>query len=237
MTALDGFIKPFPYVVAIVQAREGGTRFPGKVLADLGGKPVLQHVIERACLAKEVHSVCFTTPSKRISDLASSLGVFGHWYRGDENDLVARYVAAADWCGADIIVRLTADSPLVDPSLIDLGVRRLWDHDFYSNVWERNLAGAKLPKGLEVEVFPRDTLTRLDRLSKGHPSREHCVKFIYDTHFLWDVARDGIAPNVQINWSIDTPADLNRVAYVVKVAPFSVTHTDILSVLRQQEGL
>ena len=120
-------------VLVVIQARLGPTRLPGKVLMDLGGKPVLQWVVERA--QREGYPVIVAGRAKdlgRTPSLAPSCGSF--WWDGDENGVLGRFVAAVTWDGGPmppnahipykprptpaIVVRITADCPCLDPALI-----------------------------------------------------------------------------------------------------------------------
>jgi len=104
---------------AVIQARAGSTRLPAKVLADLGGRPVLEWVVRAAQAAGQVTEVIVATSTLAVddivADLAASLGVAV--VRGSEDDVLSRFVAALDAHPCDAIVRLTADCPLLDPTL------------------------------------------------------------------------------------------------------------------------
>src|SRR5450756_411411 len=105
----------------VIQARTGSTRLPGKVLEDLGGHPVLEWVVRAAKAATQIDTVIVATSTLAgddvVAELAESFGV--PVVRGSEDDVLSRYVAALDAYPADAIVRLTADCPLLDPTLID----------------------------------------------------------------------------------------------------------------------
>ena len=114
-----------PRTLAVIQARVGSTRFPRKVLADLCGKPMLEHVITRAALAETLDAVVVATTVEAaddaVADLAAACGALVT--RGSVSDVLSRYLLAAEEHGADVVVRVTSDSPLVDPELIDRLVR------------------------------------------------------------------------------------------------------------------
>jgi spore coat polysaccharide biosynthesis protein SpsF (cytidylyltransferase family) len=128
-----------PKVVAIIQARMGSTRLPGKVLMDLKGKPVLQWVVEAAQNARLVDEVIVVTPDLVIADWCGRHGVQS--LIGPEDDVLARFVMAAEKTKADVIVRLTADCPFLDPILIDLCIAT------------RSCAVDEWPDGKDVQVF------------------------------------------------------------------------------------
>ena len=144
-------------VVAIVQARLGSTRLPGKVLRDLAGKPMLARVLERVRRAESVDETIVATSDLPGDDaLAEWLTAGGHaFFRGSEQDVLARFAGAAAQAGADAIVRITADCPLIDPGVIDEVVAAF-------NAGQPGLAYAS-------NVLPRRTFPRgLDKIGRAH---------------------------------------------------------------------
>ena len=219
--------RPFPFVLAIIQARAGGLRFPGKVFEKVGGKSVLEHAIARVKDAERVHSTVVSTPDKRISDLADNRGVFGFWYRGDEQDVLSRFVKTAEWENSDIVVRITADSPLVPTELIDDTIASLENNDIASTVRDRTF-----PRGFDIEVFHRDVLYRLDRLVEDPALREHVTLFAYQNPelFRWSSVtqrRDFSAYDL----SVDTPTDLEFVREVYELSKPDVSQESIIKAL------
>src|SRR5512134_3241120 len=108
-------------VLVVIQARTGSTRLPGKVLADLGGLPVLEWVVRACRAAQAADGVVVATTTEAaddaVADLAASLGV--DVVRGSEGDVLARYVQAVDEHPCDAVVRITSDCPFTDPAVID----------------------------------------------------------------------------------------------------------------------
>ena len=162
----------------VIQARTGSTRLPGKVLEDLGGHPVLEWVVRAAKAATQIDTVIVATSTLAgddvVADLADSLGV--PVVRGSEDDVLSRYVAALDAYPADAIVRLTADCPLLDPTLID-AVAGAWagspTHDYVST-----LVARCLPRGLDVELVTAQALRAVDRIAVDH-DRVHVTSLLY----------------------------------------------------------
>ena len=154
-------------VTAVIQARAGSSRLPGKVLLDLGGRPVLSWVVRAAQEAAEVDEVVIATSDRDLDDpveeAARELGVA--CVRGSEDDVLSRFVLALDTHPADAVVRLTADCPLLDPGLID-AVVALWravpERDYVSTVLVRTL-----PRGLDVEVVKAEALRRVARTAQA----------------------------------------------------------------------
>ncbi len=162
-------------VSAIIQARLGSTRLPGKVMMDLCGKTVLARVIERVKGAKTVDSICVATSVEPVNDIialeAGKNGVTS--YRGSENDVLGRYCKAASKIRPDIVVRVTADNPLTDPHFIDMCVRKMIAEDL------EFVAMINMPYGSNVEVVRKDTLLRISRVTKNASDREHVTAYIY----------------------------------------------------------
>ncbi|MDP2618620.1 MAG: glycosyltransferase family protein [Hyphomicrobiales bacterium] len=157
---------------AIVQARHNSTRLPGKVLADLAGRPVIAHVIERALRIPGVDVVVCAVPdqpeSRQIEAYAKGAGA--KTFRGSEQDVLARTLGAARSAGADIVVRVTSDCPLIDPAVCGdvVALRAAEDVDYASNVDPRSF-----PAGLDCEVFTVEALAVASMLADEPYEREH----------------------------------------------------------------
>lgn len=164
--------------VCIVQARMNSTRLPGKILLEIAGHPLLKHLIDRIKEAKTIDEIVIATtinPDCRpIIELAEKEGV--QWFAGDEDDVLARYLGAAKKTGAEHIVRITSDCPLIDPVTIDKIVNLYHDNqaDYVSNTIERTY-----PRGLDTEIFSFEALERADRMAVDKPYREHVTLFMY----------------------------------------------------------
>ena len=169
--------------VAIIQARMTSTRLPGKVLADLAGRPVLEHVVRRVSSAERIDDVVVATTVNASDDplveLADRLGV--RWHRGDEHDVLSRYVDAAREAAAEMVVRITADCPLADPAVID-SVCAALDQRRTACDYASNAVVRSFPRGLDVEVLFRDVLDRVNRLATEPAEREHVTMTVYSTH-------------------------------------------------------
>lgn len=189
-----------PKTVAIIQARMSSSRLPGKVLLDLAGKPMIQHVVERASRAHSLDSVLVATTSNPsddpIADFAASISV--PCTRGSLHDVLDRYYQAAKANNAEIIVRITADCPLIDPEVIDQTVALIGitncavpnsqslipnlQFDFSCNRLPPPFTRT-FPIGLDVEACTFAALERAWTESKETFHREHVMPFIYEgTH-------------------------------------------------------
>lgn len=168
-------------IVAIVQARMGSTRLPGKVLKDLAGKPMLQRVLSRAASAKYLDKIVVAMPdlqeSVPIERLCSELGYA--CFRGSENDLLDRYYRTAVAHCADTIVRITADCPLIDPQVIDLVIQQYMKCPAAMRYASNIHPTRTFPRGLDTEVFGFDTLESAWRNDGNESWREHVTPFIY----------------------------------------------------------
>ncbi len=199
--------------VAIIQARIGSTRLPGKVLMDLSGRPMLARQLARLqqCTRLDDLVVATTTDVRDdpVAALARAEGV--RCFRGSENDVLSRYVGAAAEARAQAVVRITGDCPLIDPEVTDLVVQDLLDHastcDYCTNTLQRTY-----PAGLDVEAFFVDVLHRLDRLSKRPDQREHVTVLLRTRPALFQSrhVKDD-ADNSDLRWVVDRQADLDVV--------------------------
>lgn len=164
-------------VYAIIQARLGSKRLPGKVLLNVLGKTILEYVIERVKKAKTLDDVVVATSVKKedlqIVNLASKLGV--SIYCGSEEDVLDRFYQAARLYGMQHIVRITADCPLIDPQVIDSGVNHYFESgaDYCSNALERTF-----PDGEDVEVFSLNALQDAWKNATLLSEREHVSPYI-----------------------------------------------------------
>lgn len=194
--------------VAIIQARMGSTRLPGKVLMDVGGSTMLARVVERTRRARGIDAVVVAATIDRRDDaiLAECRSLDVPVTRGSEEDVLDRYHRAAAEHHADPVVRITSDCPLLEPAVLDqtLDAFREGHPDYASNVLERTF-----PQGLDVEVMRRDALERAWRAAKQPYERVHVTPYIYqhpDAFRLLAVRADGDYSGYR--WTVDTAEDL-----------------------------
>ncbi|MEM2890792.1 MAG: glycosyltransferase family protein [Candidatus Hadarchaeum sp.] len=198
-------------IVAIVQARMGATRLPGKVMADIVGKPLLWHVINRIKRAKLIGEIVIATTTDREDDVIEKWAKENNLkcYRGSADDVLDRFYQAAKKYGASIIVRVTADDPLKDPVLIDKVIRYYLEHkdkfDYVSNIIKPTY-----PEGLDVEVFPLKTLERAWREASTKVDREHVTTFIWNNPDKFRLANiEHVGEDIShLRWTLDYPEDL-----------------------------
>ena len=143
-------------VGAVLQARLGSTRLPGKMLRDLCGMPLVDHVVERLRRARSLDRIVVAIPEGGRDDALAAHCLSRGWdtFRGSEDDVLGRYAACARAFGLDHIVRATGDTPLVDPEEVDRLVRlHLEEGADYSS--SKDEVGSRLPNGTGLEMFTR----------------------------------------------------------------------------------
>lgn len=198
-------------VVAIIQARTGSSRFPGKVLFDLAGKPVLAHVIDRAQRIPGVQEVIVATTILDKDDpvvaLAQRYGAAGA--RGSETDVLDRFYQAARPAHAKVVVRLTGDCPLLDPEVSGQVLARflLGDADYVSNVHPPSY-----PDGLDTEVLSFGALERAWREANLPSEREHVTPYIWKNQSARPFRLANVSWERDLSswdWVVDTKEDLS----------------------------
>lgn len=202
--------------VAIVQARMTSTRLPGKVLMDICGKPALAHVIERLKRVPEIDAIVVATTTGHRDDavhaLARDLGVDG--FRGDETDVLGRFAGAARAARADIVVRVTGDCPLLDPSVVGrvIAERANSGADYASNTLRRGY-----PIGMDAEAFLATALHAADQEALAEDEREHVTPFVYrhgERFHLENVAAPPDLKRPDLRLTLDTAEDLDLIRAV-----------------------
>lgn len=201
-------------IVAIIQARMGSSRLPGKVMADIAGKPMIFHVANRVGRAKMIDLVAVATSTHNSDDVLAAYckneGI--RCYRGSEDDVLDRFYQAAKDFNADIVVRLSSDCPLHDPDIIDLTVKTLLESkaDFVSGGMETTF-----PDGLDAAAFPMTTLEKTWREATLKSDREHVTTYIHHNpeKFRRETIRNGEDLSHH-RWTVDEPRDLEFVRQI-----------------------
>ena len=162
-----------PRTVAIVQARMGSSRLPGKVMMKIGGRPLLVYLVERISRARTLDAIVVaTTTNPRdnvIIEECERRGIPN--FRGSEDDVLSRYVSAARACDADVIVRVTADNPFTDPDSIDRVV------DEIASTGAGYAIEMNLPSGTAGEALTSNALTFIDSVADMPHWREHVTLY------------------------------------------------------------
>jgi spore coat polysaccharide biosynthesis protein SpsF len=232
--------------VAIVQARMGSTRLPGKVLEDVNGEPLLALVLARVGRATGIDEVAVATSTlpgdDPVADLARRCGV--RVVRGSEQDVLARYATAAVELEAELVVRITADCPLVDPGVVGqlLALRGAEDLDYAGVLTGAASANGRrhFPDGLDAEVVQASVLAEAAREATAAYDREHVTPFVKARPQRFRLgALEAEQDLGHERWTVDQAEDLAFVrAVVTRLAePASAGLADILAVLADEPGL
>ena len=224
----------------IIQARMGSTRLPGKSMMDIGGKPLIWHVIERAKKSGKASAVVLATTKDRgddaLADFAERSGIA--CFRGNVEDVLDRYYRAAKASGAKFVVRITGDSPMVDAGLIDLALQKLQDgkYDYVSN--------GKQPwmDGFDVEAFTFPALERAWKEAKMASEREHVTPHIknsgkFRTLYLENDPRlDGVQCSVDRENDLEFVREIYRLL-LKKGLDHNFTYLDVIALLEEKPAL
>jgi spore coat polysaccharide biosynthesis protein SpsF len=198
-------------VVAIIQARMGSTRLPGKVLKDIQGETMLARVLNRVRRARLLDELLVATTDRFADDVI--VKECQHWsvpvFRGDEEDVLDRYFRAAQLVKAEIVVRITSDCPLIDPEIIDKTIAAFLDArpDYASNTLVRTY-----PRGLDTEVMTHDVLGRAWQEARTPYQRVHVTPYIYERPAEFRILPvTGSADHSSLRWTVDAQEDLEFV--------------------------
>jgi spore coat polysaccharide biosynthesis protein SpsF len=223
---------------AIIQARMGSSRLPGKVLMDIAGKPLLWHVINRIKRCATIHQIIVATSTheedRAILTLAQQSGVKS--FAGSEEDVLDRFYRAATEFNADPIVRITADCPVIDPQIVDEAVQR-----FLSGHYDVYGLSGEFPDGLDVTVFSYAALKDAWNNARLPSEREHVGPYILNHP---EKFRQGTFKKFHnlghMRWTVDEPRDLQfiREIYNRLYTEKEVFLTeDILKLLKKEPDL
>ena len=219
--------------IVIIQARMSSTRLPGKVLKELAGKPVLEHMIRKAGKIVGIDRVVVATSDQASDDPVAT------WceqqkvdcYRGNLNNVLARFISAAEEYKADNIMRLTADCPLFDPNVSSqiLALFQATGADYCSNVNPQSW-----PDGLDCEVFSLEAIKEAQEQASGE-DLEHVTTFIRRNQSRFKVAnlRCPLPHLYDYRWTMDTPEDYEFLQKLFDVLPEDFGYLDVLDILEK----
>jgi spore coat polysaccharide biosynthesis protein SpsF len=230
-------------VVAIIQARMGSSRLPGKVLRDIHGKPMLAWVVERTRKASSVSEVMVATTSDPSDDMVEQVcrQMSIPCFRGNIYDVLDRYYQAAREAQADVVVRITADCPLIDAGLIDTVVQRFVEEkvDFAANrlppPYQRTY-----PIGLDVEVVSFQALQRAWQEASEKHEREHVLPYLYESPGRFKTLTvDHETDLGSYRWTVDTFEDLEFIQKLFTLLPDTENFTwlDVLKIVEKNPQL
>ena len=229
-------------IVATIEARMTSSRLPGKVLMEACGKPMLQHMIERLQRVPSLDGIIVATTGNdtdaAIVELAESMGV--GFFRGSEDDVLLRVLGAAREHDIDVIVEMTGDCPLIDPSLVEdciLGYQNA-EVDYVSNVLERTY-----PRGMDTQVFATEILADVANRTNDPEDYEHVSIYIYrhpEIYSLKNIPGPPHLTNPGLGLTLDTPEDLELIRRIFEILYPDIpafTLADILAVLKNNPEL
>lgn len=202
----------------IIQARMGSTRLPEKVMKNLQGKTVLEHVIERVRQSKLIDEIIIATTTHErdavIESEALRCGVKA--FRGSEDDVLSRYYYAAKDNNLDVVVRITSDCPLIDPKVLDEIINYFLKNkfDIVSNAGS-DLSSRTYPRGLDTEIFSFKVLENAFYNAKEEYQREHVTPFIYEMANQAFYYKNNVDYS-KYRWTLDTDEDFNLISEVYK---------------------
>lgn len=223
---------------AIVQARMGSSRLPGKILMPLAGKPALAHLVERLSFSKNIDHIVIATTTDACDDVVeafckrTAVDVF----RGSELDVLDRYYQTATAVAADPIVRVTADCPVIDPLVLDEVIE-----GYFAGGYDVYGLDGEFPDGLDCTVFSYETLAKTWRDAKLPSEREHVGPYMVNHPELFKIGGhikyQGLSHH---RWTLDEPRDLQFLEQIYNrlYQPGEIfTTQDILALLAREPNL
>ncbi|MCG2758606.1 MAG: glycosyltransferase family protein [Desulfobacteraceae bacterium] len=204
-------------IVAILQARMGSSRLPGKVLKPILGRPMLEHHIERIKLSSKINRIVVATSidpaDQAIVDLCRQIGIES--FEGELENVLDRFYQAARLYKSDHVVRLTGDCPLADPHLIDelIDFYFVQKCDYASNCYEPTL-----PDGLDAEVFSFAVLEQVWKEAVLPSHLEHVTPFIYMHPERFKIKSHKYHTDLShLRWTVDEYEDLEFVRRIYEI--------------------
>lgn len=205
----------------IIQARMNSSRLPGKIMMDLCGKPVIWHVYERLKKCREVDEIIIATTDSAVDDsfvsYLQSQNI--HFYRGSEEDVLDRYYCAAKDHNMDIIVRITADCPLIEARIVDelCKVIKRTEYPIVTNIGISNVSSKSMertfPRGLDAEVFRFSLLEEAYLNGKEKYHKEHVSPYMYENcKNIFNLKNEKDYSNYR--WTVDTIDDFKLVEII-----------------------
>jgi spore coat polysaccharide biosynthesis protein SpsF len=217
--------------VAVIQARMGSSRLPGKVTAEIDGRPMLRFMIDRLATC-EIEELVLATSDLPIDDPVAEIGTSAciPVVRGSEADVLDRFRRALELHPADVAVRLTADCPLADPDIVNAAVRR---HAETNAAYTSNTLVRTFPDGLDVEVIDAQVLREAADRAIDPAEREHVTAYVYRHPTTYALSALRTSPSYgDERWTVDTQEDLEFIRGVVgRVGDPLASWQQILSVI------
>lgn len=204
--------------VAVVQARMQSTRLPGKVLKEILEQPLIGYLIQRLKRSQRIDQIVIATSTEPADDLIAQYCQHHAvaFFRGSEVDVLARYFDSAKAYNADFIVRVCADSPLIDPVLVDELVEEFLqaqpECDYLSNTINQSC-----PLGMNAEVFTFQALEQANAKANHPYDREHVTPYLYRHPELFQISEKHYSPDLgSVRLTVDTPEDFELVRLILE---------------------
>lgn len=223
----------------IIQARMGSTRLPGKVLMKLDKQnTVLDYVIQQLKHCKNIEKIIIATTSLKEDDIIETFAKNNKilYFRGNSLDVLDRYYQCAKLHNLTIIIRITADNPLIDPNIVEKVLTKFKPHlyDYISNVVVRSF-----PYGNETEVFSFDALEKAWNGAKNDNEREHVTPYFYNNPKKFKVYNIKNQNDLSsLRWTVDQIEDFTLVKNIIsKIDKRPILMDDIVSLLTKEPDL
>lgn len=200
-------------VGAIIQARMGSSRLPGKVLMEIKGRPVIDYLFERLGYCKYLQIKLLATTTNREDDALVDYAINRSipYFRGSEHDVLDRYYNAAKKFGIDHIMRITADCPLIDPQVCDLIIEQ-----YQKEKADFVVTGPSFAEGLDCEIFSRQVINIAHQKANKISEREHLTLYIHNhAETFRKITLENETDDGRYRFTIDEPADFEVVKNII----------------------
>ncbi len=227
-------------IVAIIQARMGSTRFPGKVLKKINSKHLLSILISRIKLSKNIDEIVVATTENEADDFLCKWLKDNriNYFRGSEANVLERFWKCSKKFNADIIVRLTADDPLKDPQIIDKAVEIFIKNEPLDYV--SNTIVPSYPEGLDIEVFSEFALDLAFKKATLRSEHEHVTPYIWKNPNIFKLYNFQMSPNLSgWRWTVDRYEDLEFIDSLLKLTgyDFSAGYMELIKIINENPSL
>ncbi|MFF6014769.1 cytidylyltransferase domain-containing protein [Lysinibacillus fusiformis] len=203
-------------IVAIIQARMGSTRLPGKILKKVNGRPLLSYQLERLQQSNHINDLVIATTLNEKDDLIVEFCKKNNilWFRGSEKDVLARYYETAKTFKADAIVRITSDCPIIDVQVVDKTIQYFVDnnYEYVSNTVDRTY-----PRGLDTEAFTFEALEKAYKEAVMERDREHVTAYFYTNPDVFKISSVRNETDYsKYRWTVDTEEDFQLIKNIIE---------------------
>jgi spore coat polysaccharide biosynthesis protein SpsF len=229
-------------IVAIIQARMGSTRLPGKVLLEVEGRKLLEILYSRLKRSKLITEIIIATTTESVDDAIIDFCQQQKYkfFRGSEQNVLSRYYDCAVENKADVIVRITSDCPLIDPNEVDRVIEyfnKNPQYDLVSNTVKRTF-----PRGMDTAVFNFESLASAYNHAETNADKEHVTKYIYDKPETFNIGSvtNPLGDYNHYRLTVDTIEDYKLIEEIIKMFSKDIdscTLRDIINILDKNPSL